>query len=647
MTDSTLMNRPYTVVLGGIGPDGHAVGLTVLRHALLAAGYHTLVLGTHNTMADFFGATAAADAVLVSSLDGHARQYVYDFPRLRRRQAAHRPLWYIGGNLSIGKADGHAAAAFLALGFDRVFAKFTDLDEVLRVLAQDLSTGEPVAGVPKPSRPRRAAAAAPPPLPPNGPAADPLMLRARAAVLEQWPTGADARDLAANAAFLAAQPGYPAAQDRVRAGLRGPLLQPRAGVALAGDQQRLLEVLRDSGADVLSYQVDSLTRNIDYPAAARAIRATRAGGTSELNGFPIVNHGVSVLRETAVRLQVPLQARHSARDPRLLAEICYAGGVTSFEGGAISYNVPYHPDLPLAESLAQWAYVDWLTGLYQRRYQVVIDREFFGVLTGTLIPPCLAVVVNLIEMAQAVRYGVRSVSLGYAEQGNRAQDIAAMRVLRAAAARLLHRLGHPGIAVSSVFHQYMAAFPADRSRAAALIRASASTAALAAATRVLTKTPAEAAGVPTVHDNIVGMADAQRGIKEAADLTVDEARVAEEEKVIGAEVSCLLRAVFRAGAGDLAGGVVRCFGDGTLDVPFAPSIHNWGEVLTARDTDGAVRFLRFGNLPLTASLRRFHEARMTARRRAEGLGSDADYALVERDVLRVPRSGYDRWPLSS
>jgi Methylaspartate mutase E chain (MutE) len=48
--------------------------------------------------------------------------------------------------------------------------------------------------------------------------------------------------------------------------------------------------------------------------------------------------------------------------------------------------------------------------------------------------------------------------------------------------------------------------------------------------------------------------------------------------------------------GSLATSVVHAFHQGFLDVPFSPSIHNRGEVVTARDAEGAVRFVSTGQL---------------------------------------------------
>ena len=70
--------------------------------------------------------------------------------------------------------------------------------------------------------------------------------------------------------------------------------------------------------------------------------------------------------------------------------------------------------------------------------------------------------------------------------------------------------------------------------------------------------------------------------------------------------------------------------------------------LTARDLDGAVRFLSVGQLQFDRQLREFHEDRMQERRRAEGLRSSRqDYKIVEQDVLQIARGLYEEWPLGS
>ena len=559
----------HVITLGGLGSDAHWVGLTVLRHALADEGYRVNYLGIQNPLQTFFMNVAVSDVVMMSCMDGHARNYLRRFAELSRRFPADGSLWYIGGNLSVHDADA-LLSHLTPLGFSRAFPQYVDIPTVLATLAADLAIRPPRLGAFLPVERRRPPAVHQ--VPPDDRMEPDVFDRQRAEVLEHWETGWQARQLDDNAQFLSRQPSFALAQSRASPD-RTPLLHPRSGVALVDDQIAAFTVLRAAGADVLSYQIDSLTRTNAYADARAAIAESRDRGTSTLNGFPMVNHGVDELRRIAGTVRMPLQTRHSTRDPRLLAEISAAGGVTGFEGSAICYNIPYYKDYPLAESLARWQYVDRLAGLYFERNGIVIDREFFGTLTAVLVPPSLAIVSNLIGVVLAATQGVRAVSVGYAEQGNRAQDIAAIRVMRALTARILTHTGHPDVQVNTVFHQYMAAFPAEPDRARKLIVASAATA------RSLTR------------------------------------------------------------------GVTEAFVRGYLDVPFSPSQENRGEVLTARDADGAVRYVDTGRLQFSAGVRDFHRSKMEARRQALGAAPQGPWALVERDVAQRPLGPGQRWPL--
>ena len=639
-------SRKYTIALGGIGGDAHSVGLTILRQALSMSDYHVYYLGTQNRLEDFFQIAPLVNVVMISSMDGHGRYYLRGFPELIRTMNGNRPLWYVGGNLHLG--DGlNCEHGFIEMGFDRAFVKFIDIRSVLEILKRDLHGVDPKS---------------------NGsalwqdgngkkhflpaPVSDELldleeMKRVRRDVLETWKTGHAARSLEENAEFIARQPSFVTAQSGARGNRLPILIQPRSGVSLVKPQIELFKAFKSAGADVLSYQVDSLTRNNNYAGAEQAIRDSRASGVSTLNGFPVINHGVRALRRIITEVKAPLQTRHSTRDPRLLAEISYAGGVTSFEGGAICYNIPYYRDYPLDESIKAWQYVDRLTGWYHEKFGIVLDREFFGTLTATLIPPCLAIVVNIIQAVLAAKQGVKSVSLGYAEQGNRIQDIAAIRTLSRVADRVLTNLGHKDVRINTVFHQYMAAFPETQNRSRELIYNSAITAALSGSTRVIVKTCVESVRIPTVADNADAINIVRTGVADAAAMSIDEEKIAAESEMIESEVESILESVIHCGRGSIATGVVESFRQGLLDVPFSPSVHNRGEVVTARDAEGAVRFLSTGKLQFDRELKEFHRGKMQDRVRADGLmlNEKQNYVLVERDVLQVAREQYDRWPL--
>lgn len=635
----------HSILLGGIGGDSHSVGLTVLRQALLMNGYGVHSLGTQSELEEFFQIAPLANVVMISSMDGHAFYYLRSFVEMMNKYKPRDTLWYLGGNLHIGSGLGYEAL-FLNMGFDKVFTKFIDIQTVLDTLAKDLAEVAP-----KTEYPLRWNH-------PKGLAIDalkcvtdsvlelPTLRRIRKNVLNGWRTGREAKDLETNAEFLVRQPSFLHAQEQVNRGKIPILIQPRSGVPLITDQIRLFKAFKSIGIQVLSYQADSLTRNNNYLGAEEAIRESKAGKGTGINGFPIINHGVSGLRHVISEVKLPLQARHSTRDPRLLAEISYAGGVTSFEGGAICYNIPYYKNYPLEDSIPAWQYVDRLTGLYYEQFGIELDREFFGTLTATLIPPSIAIVVNILEAALAVKQGVRCLSLGYAEQGHRPQDIAAIRTLRKMTERTIRNMGYKDVKIQTVFHQYMAAFPENQERASELICNSAVTASLSGATRIITKTAVEAIRIPALEDNLHGLGLVMRGIADAALEDIDEVEIAAECEVIEREVEAMIESILLCGKGSIAEGIVQGFRKGYLDIPFSPSIYNRGEAMTARDVNGAVRFLTFGCLQFPRELREFHREKMSERRRADGFWTEKqNYLLIERDVLQIARGDYKEWPL--
>jgi methylaspartate mutase epsilon subunit len=136
----------HTLLLGGLGGDSHSVGLTILRQSLAANGYQVRYLGTQNTLADFFQMASLTNLVMISSMDGHARYYLREFPALKRKFNTNGTLWYLGGNLAV---SGGCERDFLEMGFNRVFMKFIELTTVLNTLEQDLEGVQAVANYPE------------------------------------------------------------------------------------------------------------------------------------------------------------------------------------------------------------------------------------------------------------------------------------------------------------------------------------------------------------------------------------------------------------------------------------------------------------------------------------------------------------------
>jgi len=458
----------------------------------------------------------------------------------------------------------------------------------------------------------------------------------RTEVLSQWPTGAEVR-LDEAIAYQKAIPAEKRFSHKLRnaqkAGLT--LIQPRAGVPLVDKHIELLQHLETAGeADLLPTTIDSYTRLNRYQEADRGLTESAAQGKAMLNGFPAVNHGVAGCRQVTEAVKSPVQVRHGTPDARLLAEITLAGGFTSYEGGGISYNIPYCKSQPMEKTIADWQYVDRLTGYYEEN-GVSVNREPFGPLTGTLVPPCVSHAVAIIESLLAAEQGVRNITVGYGQCGNLVQDVAAIKALEEMTEAYLRHFGYHDVTVTTVLHQWMGGFPEDEARAYSVIGWGSVVAALSEVTKVIVKTPHEAFGVPTKEANAQGLRCTRQMISMLSDQVLAPASIALEKTVIVEETRCILDKCFELGDGDLAKGVVRAFQAGVIDVPFAPSRYNAGQMLPARDNDGAVRILNFGALPFSPDIKAFHQERIEERARFEK--RKVSFQMVIDDVYAISK----------
>ncbi|MHB8054038.1 MAG: methylaspartate mutase subunit E [Candidatus Aminicenantales bacterium] len=464
-------------------------------------------------------------------------------------------------------------------------------------------------------------------------------LTQRKAVLETWPTGKNV-DLDE---ALRYQRGIPESKNFARAMNNAKkkgrtLIQPRAGVALIDDHIRLLRYLETEGtADLLPTTIDAYTRQNRYEEAAVGIEKSMAAGHSLLNGFPAVNHGLVGCRRVTEAVTRPIQVRHGTPDARLLAEISLAGGFTSYEGGGISYNIPYTKKVELGESLRAWRYVDRLVGWYEEN-GISINREPFGPLTGTLLPPFIGHTVAILEGLLALEQGVKSITLGYGQGGNVLQDLAALSSLRELAGEYFGKAGFKDYDLTVVFHQWMGGFPEDEAKAFAVISLGSFVAAAAEVEKIIVKSPHEAMGIPTKEANAAGLKATRQILAMLTDqkICADNDIIQREKKLIREEVACLMKAVENVSGGDPIQGIVRAFAGGLLDVPFAPSIYNRGRILPVRDNEGFIRVFAKGNLPLTDEIMAFHKERLAERAKAEG--RTVSFQMVTDDIYAISKS---------
>jgi len=460
--------------------------------------------------------------------------------------------------------------------------------------------------------------------------------KVREEVLNQWPTGKDIKDIKKGIDYCKSVPEHKNfAKKLIKAKEEGvTLAQPRAGVALIDKHIELLTYLQDEGgADLLPSTIDSYTRQNRYDECEIGITESRKAGRSLLNGFPGVNHGVHGCKKVLEAVNLPLEARHGTPDARLLSEIIHAAGWTSNEGGGISYNIPYAKSVSLERTILDWQYCDRLVGIYEEN-GVSINREPFGPLTGTLVPPSTSNAVAIIEALLAAEQGVKNITVGYGQCGNLVQDVAAIMALEEQCNEYLKANGYDDIYLTTVFHQWMGGFPSDEAKAFGVISTGSAAAALSGATKVIVKTPHEAIGVPTKEANAEGI--------KATKMTLNMLRgqrmamsdkLKTEIQIIKAETKCMLDKMFEIGKGDLAIGVVEGFKMGIIDIPFAPSKYNFGKMMPARDNEGAVRYLKFGNVPFTNELKEYNMKRLEERAKFEG--RKVGFQMTVDDIFAV------------
>lgn len=458
----------------------------------------------------------------------------------------------------------------------------------------------------------------------------------REEVLSLWPTGKDI-NLEESFEFHKSLPAKKIFSAKlIKAKEEGTtLIQPRAGVALVDDQIELLTYLQDVGqADLLPTTIDSYTRQNCYEDAQKGIIESIKNNKSMLNGFPAVNHGVESCRRIINALDTPIQVRHGTPDARLLSEITYSGGFTSFEGGGISYNIPYAKNVSLEKTIRDWQYVDRLTGLYEEE-GISINREPYGPLTGTLVPPCISHSVAIIESLLAAEQGVKNISVGYGQCGNFIQDIAAIRALEELTNEYLIKEGYEDVVVTTVLHQWMGSFPQDEAKAFSVIALGSTLASLSKATKVIVKTPHEALGVPTMEANAQGLLCTKQILSMLKDQEFKTNEVNIEKEVIKRETRCIIDKCFEIGDKDIAIGTIRAFKSGILDIPFAPSIHTLGKLLPARDNNGAIRILNPGKLPFTPELLEFNNNKIEERAKYEN--REKSFQMVIDDVYAISK----------
>jgi len=315
-----------------------------------------------------------------------------------------------------------------------------------------------------------------------------------------------------------------------------------------------------------------------------------------LNGYPLVNHGYRTTRKMMTHFNKPISLRHGTPDARLLVETAIASGIFEIEGGPITYLLPYSKNFPLDKAFLYWKYVERVCANYSKLNEP-INRESFGPLTATLVPPCVTIVIQLCEMLLSLEEGVKSFSVSFSQTGSMIQDIVTAKVLRKMAKHYAEEINCGDADIHLVYHQWMGAFPANKDFSESLINTSTVIAMMVKADKIITKTRDEAFGIPTRESNAKTVANTQytlRMLNGVPDITDEQ-----EEEILTEEVMSIMDAVFNDKADTLWRKVFNSIKSGVIDCPYSPHIINHNEVVTVRDKNKNIRIIKKGNLPIS------------------------------------------------
>ncbi|MEO9163976.1 MAG: methylaspartate mutase subunit E [Casimicrobiaceae bacterium] len=451
----------------------------------------------------------------------------------------------------------------------------------------------------------------------------------RSVNLARWPTGAEV-DFDEAVAFQRALPQHKqlaVAMRRAHAERRC-LTQPRGGFATLAMQKALMQALdRDGLADIVPTTTDSYTRNEQFAAAQKGVEESERLGRSLLNGFPIVNYGLAAGRELIASVDKPTILLTGTSMPKLTAEIGFAAGYTGYLGSGIAYTTSYIKELSIADGIRNYQYLDRLTAYYAEN-GVELHRRQPGFLTGTNIPPCIAIAIAILDCLLAAAQGVRHYGLELAQTLHLVQDAAAIAACEALAQEYLARKGYRDVFTPITSLHWMGAWPQDDAQCATLVSYGGTLAAIGGATSITTKTTHEAFGIPTAQANAEGLRITRMAIYLARGIRLTGLPEYEAEKaLIGREVRAILDKVLEMGDGDVAVGSVRAFEAGVLDVPWSPNRHVKSRVMPARDARGYLRIFDPGDLPLPRDVLEIHADGLRERAAREGVSFDRELAI--------------------
>ncbi|MFJ7196725.1 MULTISPECIES: methylaspartate mutase [unclassified Streptomyces] len=412
---------------------------------------------------------------------------------------------------------------------------------------------------------------------------------------------------------------------RARSGSGALVVQPRMGFSDPTAMRTGLAATRAADAvTVGTVTLDSYTRVGELAFVESALRA----GT-DLNGYPIVSYAPAVTEQVLAGIrseEFPVQVRHGSAVPDDIFAALRTSLINATEGGPVSYCLPYSRT-PLGDSVRNWVRC---TGDFAQLRDSGVEphlETFGGCMLGQLCPPSQLVALSVLEALFFCRYGIRSVSLSYAQQTHAGQDLEAIAALRRLSRELL-----PTQNWHVVVYAYMGMYPTTARGARRLLEEAARLAVRSGSERLIVKTVAESRRIPTIAENVAALESAARVAREESARPNEFA--AEADSQTYAEARALIEGVLDLSP-DIGRALELAFKQGCLDIPYCLHPDNHGRARSYIDGDGRLQWASTGRLPLGGLVGRGSAREVTS----SGLLADLSYVQRTFDLAALDSGG--------
>jgi len=432
----------------------------------------------------------------------------------------------------------------------------------------------------------------------------------RKQVIAQWKTGKEIEDIGACIEYSKNQPWHKFALHRLRqAKERGETLWlfslGHATFEYTRDHIVHNEYLEPAGWVLFA---DAYTRKSQFEMAKIGMERSYKEDKSLMSGYPIVTYGVEYTRKINDSSKGFFFMALNDEDPRLQAEIAYAAGFTCCTTYSLSDLMQHSRDYPLENKIQICQYMSRLEAYYTA-HGAPITPWCVANITGYDEMGMKAAIV-ILQSLLAARQGIKSLVFDVGLSSHLITDVATLQIGRKLTEEYFERFGYKDVEVFCGPYAYLGAWPKDKDEAQALAAWGALTAIWAGCEVFDAKAVDEASGTTKYGSEAALKLSKRLAAVMGKQRMPESAELALEREMLEKEIRAIVDKTLEMGDGDVAVGMVRAVNAGVIDISYSCWTLLKGDVLVVRDSEGAIRYLEHGNIPLPKEVIEYHRQKI-------------------------------------